>query len=191
MIQNGILNKSIEYSITNAREQLVKNLHGTWTALLLFFCFFNPALALEQGEKPFKTFQDRDFRFEWKYDFSTDGYIVVRGMMENIDGFKFESVVLTITALDAEGNRLDAGFSPVHDLEIGEFEEFEIAIPKEGPEKSFLFTYDFEFYLEGSAAIASPSGPESMTGWFEDSPDPSFVPRMVSNPPPYRKKKKP
>ena len=157
-------------------------------ALLLIFCFSNSAQILAQEKKIFKTFEDRDFRFEWEYDLSHGKHIIIRGTMENIDGFRFESVRLYISALDTEGNRLGTGYCPVLDMDIGESEEFEIQIPKEGGEKSFLFTYDYEFMIEGAAAFASPSGPDSLTGWFEDSPDPSFMPKMVSNPPPYRKK---
>lgn len=162
--------------------------------LILAFCLcslfaWNSPRAYGEQKEGVKTFQDRHLLFKWEYDLSREKEVAVKGMVKNINGFKFESVRVSITGLDPEEKRLNTKLQPLLDLEINESDEFEIIVPRDGREKSFLFTYEYKFYLDGKAPIASPSGPNSMIGWFQDSPDPAAVPKMVMDPPPYRKNK--
>lgn len=157
-------------------------------SLYSLFAWNSPRTYGEQKEEV-KTFQDRHLLFKWEYDLSKEKEITIRGTVKNINGFKFESVRLSITGLDSEEKRLNTKLQPLMSLEINESDEFEIIVPTDGREKSFLFTYEYKFYLDGKAPIASPSGPNSMIGWFQDSPDPATVPKMVMDPPPYRRKK--
>ena len=117
----------------------MKNTRILFAVFVLCIFVSQPSRAYEKDEPNLKSFKDSDFLFRWSYDFSEEGFTILRGTAKNIDGFRFESVYLTITGLDGEGNRLNAGFGLLDDLDYNESDDFEIRIRREGREKSFLF----------------------------------------------------
>ncbi len=128
-----------------------------------------------------KSFEESDFIFMWEYDFSEKKVIIFRGMVKKKVGSEVEEPVkLTISGLNAKRQRLNSSFADLDYLKIGEPEWFEIRVPKDGKEKSFLFTYEFDFYVDAG------SGADVMGGWFEDSPNPAFIPIAVISPPEFK-----
>ena len=106
---------------------------------------------------------------------------IVRGRVKKRIGSEIEEPVkLTITGLDSKGVRLNSAFADLDYLEFGKTEDFVITVPKNGKEKTFLFTYEYDFYVDGG------SGADVLAGWFEDAPHPSFIPKIVYSPPQYK-----
>lgn len=157
-----------------------------WTALLLCFVLSGTPHASDKTEKISKTYDNSDLFFTWEYDSSGESQIKVKGTVKNINGFQLESIRLAVTGLDSEKNRLNTGRHSLVDLDLGESDAFDIKIPQDGREVSFLFYYEYEFYMDGRSAVGSPTGPNLIMEWFEDKPDPNFKPQRVTSPPPYK-----
>ncbi|MBI5186593.1 MAG: hypothetical protein HZA01_12830 [Nitrospinae bacterium] len=86
---------------------------------------------------------------------------------------------MAITGLDENGNRLKSGSIYLSHLAWSDLQKFSIKIPRTGGEKTFLFHYWYDDHLNAS------SGPLNLELWFEDSPDPAYVPEMLITPPGY------